>query len=219
MKTMTYNGKNFEVVGKYSLWVELRDPENGKTFAIRKLPERTHQEAVEILRREGFPEEHISILKALKETKAIKYAKTYLNKFYPEKWAYFQGTTGTGKTTAAVFITYYLLRKGKISGAFYKAGYKKTERLEERIKDFHQSILVVVDDIGAKPSYDQKDDISEILFTAVDHKKPVIMTSNYNWQDIALIYGDQRLLSRFRQKIVLFDCGKTDLRAKQEELI
>ncbi len=208
---MTLNGKKYEVVREYEVWVLVKD-EEGKTFAIRKKKQRTHQEAIEILRRDGFPEEHIKILKNLKQTIAIKHADKFLEKLYPNKWAYFQGTTGSGKTTAAVYIAYQLLISGQINGAFYKAGYKKTETLQEKLQDFKETILIVIDDLGMQPDFKQKDDIAEILFTAYDKKKPVIITSNYSWKDIAELYGDQRLISRFRQKIALFECGTKDLR-------
>ena len=211
MQTITLNGKKYEIVSECEVWTIIKD-EEGKTFALRKKRQRTHQEAIKILKRDGFPEEHIEILQKLKQTTAIKHANTYLEKLYPSKWAYFQGTTGSGKTTAAVYITYKLLLQGDINGAFYKAGYQKTETLQEKLQDFKESILVVIDDLGMQPDFKQKDDISEILFTAYDKKKPVIITSNYNWKDIAELYGDQRLISRFRQKIVLFECGTKDLR-------
>lgn len=213
MQTIIINGKQYEVLREFEIWINIKDPETGQTYALRKRKQRSHEEAVEILRRDGFPEEYINILTRLKKTTALKHAITYLQKFYPEKWAYFEGTTGAGKTTAAVYIAYSLLREGKINGAFYKAGYRKTETLQEKLKEFKETILIVIDDLGMKPDFKQKDDIAEILFTAVDQKKTVVITSNYQWKEIAMLYGEQRLLSRLRQKIALFDCGKKDLRA------
>ncbi len=178
---------------------------------IRPLPLKIHQ-AVEALREMGFPDKYLLPIqqKRIKQTVIINGREEKIESFeIARKWAkekfpqslLLLGSVGTGKTQAVVVATCHLLRVRKISSAkFYsamelRAAFDRGE-LQQEIKE---ADLLVIDDLGREYKSDYNAYIVEtVITTRYDLQKPVCITANLTFEDIARRYTP-RVLDRLKE--------------------
>lgn len=132
----------------------------------------------------------------------------YISKFPKNKLKnlILTGPTGTGKTYCANLIQYELTQKG------YRVYLTNTFNLVKRMKDylygqdsavprdFFESDLLIIDDLGAEPSIKNSD---EMLYTVINERysddKPFLVTTNLSKDQISTRYED-RIFGRIYDK-------------------
>ncbi len=160
--------------------------------------------------------------------------RRFVNNFDKRKpeWLFFVGKPGSGKTTEAVMSVRSLIEKKYAVVRFYNA-FELTRQLiaSKRRNDDHEDILdeitkadlIVLDDlfkaVPKQGSYGYDDFISatlEIIWARYDSKKPMIVTTQINFNDIARI--DSALAGRIAElckgNVVVFDKNSTNWRIK-----
>ncbi len=177
----------------------------------RLLPLKTPQ-AVEKLKGFGFPEKYLLPIeqKRIKRTVTVNGSEVEIESYQiAKKWAkekfpmslLLLGSVGTGKTQAVVVAACHLLRVRKISSAkFYsamelRAAFDRGE-LQQEIKE---ADLLVIDDLGREYKSDYNAYIVEtVITTRYDLQKPVCITANLTFEDIARRYTP-RVLDRLKE--------------------
>ena len=139
------------------------------------------------------------------------------------EWLFFTGKPGSGKTTEAAWSVRTLIEKKYVVAHFFNA-FELTRQLiaSKRRNDDHQELLdeiakadlIVLDDlfkaVPKQGTYGYDDFIAatlEIIWTRYDSKKPMIVTTQINFNDIARI--DPALAGRIAElckgNVVVFD--------------
>ena len=146
------------------------------------------------------------------------------------EWLFFVGKPGSGKTTEAAWSVRALIENKYAVSRFFNA-FELTRQLiaSKRRNDDHEEILdeitkadlIVLDDlfkaVPKQGSYGYDDFIAatlEIIWTRYDSKKPMIVTTQINFNDIARI--DSTLAGRIAElskgNVVVFDQNATNWR-------
>ena len=150
------------------------------------------------------------------------------------EWLFFVGKPGSGKTTEAVWSVRSLIENKYVVCRFFNA-FELTRHLvaSKRRNDDHQALLdeitnadlIVLDDlfkeVPKQGSYGYDDFIAatlEIIWARYDSKKPMIVTTQINFNDIARI--DSALAGRIAElckgNVVVFDQNATNWRISKK---
>ena len=193
------------------IWEYWEDQE-GKVFVRKRLPDLPSDTAVSILREQGFPEKYLEPIEkgTLRSTVPLKGEEVPIEAFeIARKWAkekfplslLLLGSVGTGKTQAVVTAAWWLLKKRKIATARFYSAMELRAAFDkgELQKDIKEVDLLVIDDLGREYRSDYNAYIVEALITTrYDLQKPVCITANITFEEIANRYTP-RVLDRLRE--------------------
>jgi len=193
------------------IW-EYWEDEKGRQFVKKRLPDLPKSIAISILRERGFPEKYLDPIEkeTLRNSVVIDGVELPIEAFeIARKWAkekfplslLLLGSVGTGKTQAVVTATWWLLKKRKIATAkFYSAMELRTAFDKGELqKDIKEVDLLVIDDLGREYRSDYNAYIVEaVITTRYDLQKPVAITTNITFEEIAKRYTP-RVLDRLRE--------------------
>ncbi|WP_457567897.1 ATP-binding protein [Desulfurobacterium sp.] len=184
----------------------------GNRFVSRTFRDLTKAVACEKLRRQGFPEKYLEPIErgTLRSTVLLKGEEVPIEAFeIARKWAkekfplslLLLGSVGTGKTQAVVTAAWWLLKKRKIATARFYSAMELRAAFDkgELQKDIKEVDLLVIDDLGREYRSDYNAYIVEaVITTRYDLQKPVCITANITFEEIANRYTP-RVLDRLRE--------------------
>ena len=159
--------------------------------------------------------------------RAVKMARWFLDD-KRDKWLYFYGGAGTGKTFLASLIArqYVMRSEGVVFGdvplllSELKRTFNNAELSTESLLDrYCQSRLLVLDDVGAGQATEWNVGIVyQIINARYNNELPTIITSNYDLNNLGRRfasgddYSAQRIISRLNEMCVLGFLGTKDRR-------
>ena len=159
-------------------------------------------------------------------SRAIKMARWFLDDAR-DKWLYYYGGAGTGKTFLASLIArqYVLRSKAVVFGdvplllSDLKRTFNSAESTEGLLDRYCRTNLLVLDDIGAGQVTEWNVGILyQIVNARYNNEKATIITSNYDLDGLTKrlssgdTYSAQRIISRFNEMCVLGFLGTNDRR-------
>ncbi len=156
----------------------------------------------------GIPRRYLDVLYGdMKETEAIRVAKTHARDVARGACLVLSGPVGVGKTIAAVRLFRWLYRR-RICGFFIPS----PEINYENAGGLAEARVLLIDDLGTE-RFPQ--DIEYLL--EVRHAKVLstIITTNLNLDAVRRTYGE-RLVDRFREWAIFYELKGTSLRRKHE---
>lgn len=148
---------------------------------------------------------------------------------------YIEGTNGTGKTHLAVAIALQLIEKGvpvicKTSGDLLldiKRTFDTCGVSEAEVLDVYKNVdLLIIDDLGKEQCSDWSiSTLYSIINDRYENMKPIIITTNYNADDIVKVmtpYGYnsakiKAIISRLREINTVITMAWADIRRKNKE--
>jgi len=155
------------------------------------------------------------------DAKITNLIEKYLAKFpNTVKQVIFSGPTGTGKTYCAKLIEHEL--KTKKFNVYFTNTFNLIKRMKDNLfgqdfsapKDFFESDLLIIDDLGAEPTIKNGDDL---LYTVINERyannKPILITTNLAKDQVSVRYEDRifgRIYDKAKSAVIIFN-GK-DLR-------
>ncbi|MDE5557642.1 MAG: ATP-binding protein [Ruminococcus sp.] len=148
----------------------------------------------------------------------FEYARNYAEKFTPASNSILiYGKTGLGKTHISLAIANRILEKG------YSVLYDSVVNMLHKIEEEHfsynhkaemmnlimQTDLLIIDDLGTeRETAFYNSTIYNIINTRLNYRKPVIISTNLDYDEILTNY-DERIVSRLTtQYVTLQFCGK-----------
>ena len=163
---------------------------------------------------------------------AIDYADAFPRLKRGNNWMMFIGKPGAGKTTQAVWLVATVIERYCARAKFYNAFdlvrrfvalRKRNDEFEREFERYLDAELVVIDDflktIPSEKSYnysEYKETTLELIWARYDARKPIVLTSQRNFNDIAKF--DSALAGRIAEacagRVVSFDANATDWRVK-----
>lgn len=158
------------------------------------------------------------------KNKAMKYCENFETMIKNKIGIMFYGNTGTGKTFLAGCIANYLIEKGYkvtmlnvldaleyVQDNFDKSG--KKEMFMDKLRTFD---LVIIDDFGMELNSEfELKNISKIINTRYEYSLPLIITTNFNIQEMQnsnLKIQQKRIFSRLLEMTYPILVSKSDIR-------
>ncbi len=193
------------------IW-EFWEDENGKTFTRKRLAELPSKLAIQMLSDFGFPAKYLNPIREGRvkseieidgqkfPVESFEIAKKWATEKFPQSLLLL-GSVGTGKTQAVVAATYWLLKKRKIGTARFYSAMELRAAFEkgDLQKDLSSVDLLIIDDLGREYRSDFNAYIVEtVITTRYDLEKPVAITTNITFEEIAKRYTP-RVLDRLRE--------------------
>jgi DNA replication protein DnaC len=166
---------------------------------------------IDALRGGGFPERALKCALAPNDTPALGHARAFVAT--DRTLLALGGGTGTGKTTAAVWVA---LRAGGASPGFLRAAdLEGRGRYDRELRGWlRERTCLVVDDLGAEvldASGVFKSLLDEVIDLYYGSFKRIVLTTNLSGREVVQRYG-QRVASRISEAGRWGDCGGEDLR-------
>ena len=171
---------------------------------LSEIPRGTRRAALESLRVDTPERAHL--VNSLDEMMSVR----------PRLDLYFCGPTGTGKTYCAVAIARELSPAGFLFALAEDIGVHLRYPSAEKVSKIVTPAVLVVDDLGADARNDsQRRALTRIYEARHNADRRTITTSNLTFEQLAVHFRDERLMSRIRGVAEVFTFTGRDRRRRK----
>ena len=216
-------------------WIITRDPE-GRNYASRcRVCNDARAQRREILYKySGLPRR--SRANVAPCATAREYARAFPRLRDGNNWMMIIGKPGAGKTTQAIWLVCELIDRYSASARFHNAFdlvrkfvalRKRNEEFEREFDRYLAADLIVIDDflkiMPSEKSFnyaDYKETLLELIWARYDARKPLVITSQRDFDDIAVF--DSALAGRIAEacegRVVAFAANAVDWRTRRRQV-